>query len=64
MPAAVCASINGWINDAVKELGAEGRLAALAIEPVTETPEAFTRFIADDFSRSAKLLSAANFQPE
>jgi tripartite-type tricarboxylate transporter receptor subunit TctC len=56
--------INGWVNDAVRDLGAEGRLAALGIEPSAETPQAFAKFIADDLDRSAKLLKAANFQPE
>ena len=64
MPADLARTINGWVNDAVKELGAEGRLAALGIEPSAETPQAFAGFIAADLDRSAKLLKAANFQPE
>ena len=64
MPVELTRTINGWVNDAVKELGAEGRLAALGIEPAQETPEAFAKFIASDLARSAKLLKAANFQPE
>jgi tripartite-type tricarboxylate transporter receptor subunit TctC len=57
-------TINGWVNDAVKDLASEGRLAALGIEPVSETPQAFAGFIADDLERSGKLLKATNFQPE
>ena len=57
-------TINGWVNDAVKELAGEGRLAALGIEPATETPEHFARFLATDRDRSAALLKAANFHPE
>jgi tripartite-type tricarboxylate transporter receptor subunit TctC len=64
MPDDLVQTINGWVNDAVKELGREGRLTALGIEPASETPQAFAQFIADDFARSAKLLKAANFQPE
>jgi tripartite-type tricarboxylate transporter receptor subunit TctC len=64
MAADLVQTINGWVNDAVKDLAAEGRLAALGIEPVSETPQAFARFIAGDLDRSAKLLKAANFQPE
>ena len=64
LPAELTKTINGWVNDAVKELGAEGRLAALGIEPSAETPQAFAKFIAEDLDRSAKLLKAANFQPE
>jgi tripartite-type tricarboxylate transporter receptor subunit TctC len=55
---------NGVVNDAVKALGAEGRLDALGIEPAQETPQAFGQFLAADVERSAKLLKAANFQPE
>jgi tripartite-type tricarboxylate transporter receptor subunit TctC len=64
MPADLTNTINGWVNDAVKDLGAEGRLAALGIEPSAETPQSFAKFIAEDIDRSATLLKAANFQPE
>ena len=64
LPAELTATLNGWVNSAVKELSAEGRLAAFGIEPATETPQAFARFLADDLARSAGLLKAANFQPE
>jgi tripartite-type tricarboxylate transporter receptor subunit TctC len=64
LPADLVATINGWVNEAVKELAAEGRLAALGIEPAQKTPQAFREFIATDLDRSAKLLKAANFQPE
>jgi tripartite-type tricarboxylate transporter receptor subunit TctC len=64
MPPALAKTINGFVNEAVKALAAEGRLNALGIEPANETPEAFGKFIAADFERSAKLLKAANFQPE
>ena len=64
MAADLVQTINGWVNDAVEDLAAEGRLAALGIEPVSETPQAFARFIAGDLDRSAKLLKDANFQPE
>jgi tripartite-type tricarboxylate transporter receptor subunit TctC len=64
LPADLVATINGWVNEAVKQLAAEGRLAALGIEPARESPQAFGEFIATDLDRSAKLLKAANFQPE
>jgi tripartite-type tricarboxylate transporter receptor subunit TctC len=64
LPADLVATINGWVNEAVKELAAEGRLAALGIEPAQESPQTFREFIATDLDRSAKLLKAANFQPE
>ena len=64
LPAEMTAALNRLINEAVKSLGDEGRLDALGIEPAQETPAAFGAFIQADYERSAKLLKAANFQPE
>jgi len=64
LPAELSLKINGWVNDAVKDLGSEGRLSALGIEPYAESPQFFGKFIAEDYERSAKLLKAASFQPE
>ena len=64
MPPDLTRTINGWVNEAVKALAAEGRLATLGIEPVEESPQFFGQFIAADVDRTAKLLKAANFQPE
>jgi tripartite-type tricarboxylate transporter receptor subunit TctC len=64
LPAETTRTINGWVNDAVKTLAAEGRLAALGIEPVNESPQYFAQFMAADVARATKLLTAANFQPE
>jgi tripartite-type tricarboxylate transporter receptor subunit TctC len=64
MPAELTKAINGVVNDAVKDLGAEGRLDALGIEPAQETAQAFGQFMKLDLERSAALLKAANFQPE
>lgn len=64
LPADLTNTINGWVNAAVKDLAAEGKLAALGIEAYTEPPQFFAKFIAEDFERSSKLLKAAHFQPE
>ena len=64
LPAELANTINGWVNEAVKALGAEGRLDALGIQPAQQTPQAFGAFAKADFERSASLLKAANFQPE
>ena len=64
MPADLVRAINGWVNDAVKALAADGRLDALGIEPAAETPAAFAQYLKVDFDRSAKLLAAANFHPQ
>jgi tripartite-type tricarboxylate transporter receptor subunit TctC len=64
MPPELTATINGWVNEAVKGLAAEGRLAKLGIDPASETPQAFAQLIRLDAERSAKLLKAANFEPQ
>ena len=64
LPPELTRTINGWVNEAVRALGAEGRLDALGIEPAQDTPEAFAKFAKTDFDRSASLLRAANFRPE
>jgi tripartite-type tricarboxylate transporter receptor subunit TctC len=63
LPADLVATLNGWVNAAVQALAAEGRLAMLGIEAAAETPEAFAKFIVADLERSAKILSAAKFEP-
>src|SRR3954468_58062 len=64
LPAELTNTINGWVNEAVKELAAEGRLAPLGIESYAESPQFFAKYMAEDHERSARLLQAANFQPE
>jgi tripartite-type tricarboxylate transporter receptor subunit TctC len=58
------AALNAAINQAVGELGKSGAFAKLGIEPVTETPEQFRRFIASDVAQSIELLRSAGFKPE
>ena len=58
------ATLNGWVNDAVQALAAEGRLGKLGIEPAPQTPAAFAQFLLADRDRSARLLKAANFVPQ
>lgn len=57
-------ALNAAINAAVKELGKSGAFASLGIEPVTETPEQFRRFIAAEVTQGAELLRSAGFRPE
>ena len=38
--------------------------AKLGIDPVTETPEQFKRFITADVAQGAELLQSAGFKPE
>jgi tripartite-type tricarboxylate transporter receptor subunit TctC len=63
MPAEAVTWLNGAVNEATAELTKAGRLAKLGQEPVTGTPEDFSRYIAADFRRSEALLAAAGFKP-
>jgi len=64
MAAGLVNTLNGWVNDAVKALAADGRLDALGIEAAAKTPEEFAQYLRADLDRSAKLLQAANFVPQ
>jgi len=64
MSAELVQTLNTWVNEAVKSLAEDGRLAALGIEPASETPQGFTQFMRADLERSEKLLSAAHFHPQ
>ncbi|HSV78994.1 MAG TPA: tripartite tricarboxylate transporter substrate binding protein [Ramlibacter sp.] len=63
-PADRVTALNAAINTAVAELAKSGALANLGIEPVTETPEQFKRFIAAEVTQGAELLKSAGFRPE
>lgn len=58
------ALLNKEINAAVATLSKAGAFASLGIEPVTETPEQFQRYIAADVTQATDLLRQAGFKPE
>jgi tripartite-type tricarboxylate transporter receptor subunit TctC len=58
------ALLNKEINAAVATLSKSGAFASLGIEPVTESPEQFQRYIAADVTQAAELLRQAGFKPE
>jgi tripartite-type tricarboxylate transporter receptor subunit TctC len=64
MAAGLVQTLNGWVNDAVQALAADGRLDALGIEATAKTPAEFAQYLRADLDRSAKLLNAANFVPQ
>jgi tripartite-type tricarboxylate transporter receptor subunit TctC len=63
MPADIVKTLNAAINDAIKALAQDGRLAKLGIEPVSETPEQFLEFSKKDLDRNTELLKSVDFQP-
>jgi tripartite-type tricarboxylate transporter receptor subunit TctC len=64
MPADVVQALNAASTKAIKELSDSGKLATLGIEPVTETPDAFAKFMAAEVARNGELLKSVNFQPQ
>lgn len=50
--------------EAMREPAVIEKLKVLGFEPVTGTPEEFSRFIANNVTRNAALLSSINFQPQ
>jgi len=58
------AALNTAINSAIKELAQSGALSSLGLEPVTETPDQFKRFIAAEVAQGAELLKNTGFKPE
>lgn len=63
LPKDVVQWLNTACNEAARELSNSGGLAKLGIEPVSETPEEFARFIEKDVARNTELLKAAKFEP-
>jgi tripartite-type tricarboxylate transporter receptor subunit TctC len=59
----VVATLNGSINDAIRALAQEGKLAILGIEAVAETSAQFAVFAQKDLARNADLLRSAKFEP-
>jgi tripartite-type tricarboxylate transporter receptor subunit TctC len=64
MPATLVQTLNGFVNDAVMALAAEGRLGALGIEPAARSPQEFAQYLRVDLDRSEQLLHAAKFEPQ
>ena len=57
-------ALNAAINAATRELARTGALAALGVEPVSESPEQFSKYIATEVTEGADLLKSAGFKPE
>lgn len=64
MPAEIVATINGALNEAMREPEVVQRLTQLGFEAVAETPAQLEAFVREDVERNSALLRLANFQPE
>jgi tripartite-type tricarboxylate transporter receptor subunit TctC len=63
-PPARIAALNAAINAATRELTKTGALAALGVDPVTETAAQFKAYIAAEVKEGTQLLKDAGFRPE
>ncbi|MPZ38649.1 MAG: tripartite tricarboxylate transporter substrate binding protein [Rhizobiales bacterium] len=63
LSADLVASLNETINNAVRQLEKEGRLARLGIDAVAESPAQFGAYAKNYVARNAELLKAAKFAP-
>jgi tripartite-type tricarboxylate transporter receptor subunit TctC len=64
LSADVVAAINAAVQALSKEAEIIQRLSLLGADPVTETAEAFGRFLAQEVTRSAEIVKDAGIQPE
>ena len=63
-PAAVIDKLNTAINAIVAEPDTQARLVGLGVRPLSMTPAAFGRLIADDTEKWAKVIRSANIKAE
>ena len=64
LPKEIVARANAALTQAMREPAVIEKLKVLGFEPVSGTPEEFSRFIANDVTRNAALLGSINFQPQ
>jgi tripartite-type tricarboxylate transporter receptor subunit TctC len=63
VPPALVVTLSQMFDAAVRQLDADGRLAQLGIEPITEGPQQFAAYATKYVERNAGLLKAAKFEP-
>lgn len=63
LPGSLISQLNETINEAVRQLANEERLAQLGLEGIAETPTAFGAFAREYVERNAQLLKLAKYEP-
>ncbi|HEV2572046.1 MAG TPA: tripartite tricarboxylate transporter substrate-binding protein [Beijerinckiaceae bacterium] len=63
LPATLVSQLNETINEAVRQLEAEKRLAQIGLEAIVEGPSEFDAFARGYVTRNAELLKLANYEP-
>lgn len=60
MPPAIVAKLNAVINEAVQRKDLQKQLEGLGVEPMTQSPEYFEKFLSEDIARWAKTIKRAH----
>src|SRR5262249_35199200 len=63
-PPAIVERLSAEFNKALALPDVKDKLAALGVDPVGGTSEAFTRFVRGDIERWSKIIAAAGVKPE
>jgi tripartite-type tricarboxylate transporter receptor subunit TctC len=63
-PADIVNKLSNAMNDALADRGSQARLIELGVEPMPLTPAEFTKFIADETDKWAKVIRTANIKTE
>jgi tripartite-type tricarboxylate transporter receptor subunit TctC len=64
LPQDIVGRVNAVLSEGMREPAVIEKLKGLGFEPVSGTPEEFSRFIASDVARNAALLSAISYQAQ
>jgi len=64
LPANIIDTLNKACADAMRELAESGRLAAVGVTPVFETPAQFGSYQAAEVARNTELLKSVGFKPQ
>jgi tripartite-type tricarboxylate transporter receptor subunit TctC len=63
-PPAIVATLNGAIAAIVADPGFHQRMAAIGVDVVGTTPEAYAKVIGDDYAKWGRVIAAAGIKPE
>jgi tripartite-type tricarboxylate transporter receptor subunit TctC len=63
MPPAIVATLNRAIEDIIATPGFHARMAAIGVDVVGMTPEAYAKFLHDDYEKWGKVVAAAGIKP-
>jgi tripartite-type tricarboxylate transporter receptor subunit TctC len=63
-PAAIVDALNKAIGETIASSGFRQRMAAIGVDPVGTTPQAYAKIIKDDYDKWGKVVAAAGIKPQ